>query len=171
MKTTIISAILLLSKFELIKILLFSVFKALIPVVISVACFGCGGGGNCNDPYTSTSSSLASGVNVTQGCGACVVSQWFLILNEKPSLIFFCFNNRKQVQVMWYLDIVLTLVPLSVPLSWEQEWPVVQIEIIVMKLQIFTILHSLFSAAWFYSSSLANSLSLRLAFINPLYFL
>ncbi len=91
MKTTIMSAALLLGKFELIKILLYSFFKALIPVVTSLLCFECESGGNCNDPFTSTSTSLASGVTTAQNCGACVVSQMTLDIIGETFINFLMF--------------------------------------------------------------------------------
>ncbi|CAF1312302.1 unnamed protein product [Adineta ricciae] len=45
----------------------------LLPMATTLSCFVCSASnGNCNDPFTSTSTSLASGVTVSSSCNACV---------------------------------------------------------------------------------------------------
>lgn len=138
--STIISTILFLSKFELINTIGFSLISGLIPLATSLTCFTCGPGGNCNDPFSSTSSSQASGVTLNSTCGGCTVSDQLFHHFENISCIhFFCFYHRKQVQARKSHVVAPVLVPVSllVPLPLDRVQPAVQIEIIAMERQIF----------------------------------
>lgn len=126
--------------FFTLSIVFFFIGSFLIPITASVSCFGCGGGGNCNDPFRSTSSSLETGVNITNNCGACVVRN--NQLNYPFILSIFDYRNRA-LAMSSHVGVQVPVQPWAF-LSLEQVLHAVRIEIIAMEFQNCTTIQSCF---------------------------